>query len=155
MSTPRPLRTVRTKTSSCASCGGRPGSPPAVSRRTRVATSILRAPCAPRPAPTPSPRTRPHAADAYARLGTFREAAAMLEVSLEALRGPKRAEAQKRLGLLKQDKLDDPAGAYLLFEAVVAFDPGDDEIRRRYGELARKLGKELDAARLLSRAATG
>jgi tetratricopeptide (TPR) repeat protein len=40
-----------------------------------------------------------------------------------------------------------------LFEAV-AFDPGD-EIRHRYGELARQLGKQLDAARLLSRAATG
>src|SRR5205823_5520800 len=40
-------------------------------------------------------------------------------------------------------------------EAVVAFDPGDDEVRHRYGELSRQLGKELDAARLLSRAATG
>src|SRR5689334_21435357 len=94
-------------------------------------------------------------ADAYGRLGTYPESAAMLEVSLETLRGPKRAEAQKRLGILKQDKLGDPAGAYLLLEAVVVFDPGDDEVRRRYGELARQLGKELDAARLLSRAATG
>src|SRR5579859_3070438 len=51
-------------------------------------------------------------ADAYGRLGTYPESAAMLEASLETLRGSKRAEAQKRLGLLKQDKLDDPTGAY-------------------------------------------
>ena len=79
----------------------------------------------------------------------------MLEVSLESLRGPKRTYAQKRLGLLKQDKLGNLAGAYALLEAVVAIDPGDDEVRQRYGELSKQLGKQVDAARLLSRAATG
>ncbi|HKQ71046.1 MAG TPA: hypothetical protein VJT73_16985, partial [Polyangiaceae bacterium] len=94
-------------------------------------------------------------ADAYEELGTFPEAAAMLEVSLESLRGSKRTEGQKRLGILKQDKLGDQAGAHPLFEAVVALDPGDDEVRRRYIDLSKQLGKQLEAARLLSRAATG
>src|SRR5260221_2427649 len=79
-------------------------------------------------------------ADAYGRLGTFPESAAMLEISLATLRGQKRADAQKRLGLLKQDKLGEPAAAYTLFEAVVAFDPADDDVRRRYGDLCRQLG---------------
>ena len=37
----------------------------------------------------------------------------MLEVSLETLRGPKRTEAQKRLGILKQDMLGDRGGRAL------------------------------------------
>jgi len=93
-------------------------------------------------------------ADAYQRLGTHHESAAMLEIALETLRGQKRAEAQKRLGILKQDLLGDAAGAHLLFEAVVTSDPADDEVLRRYGELSRELGKGPEAARVLLRAAT-
>ena len=94
-------------------------------------------------------------ADAYARLETFPESAAMLEISMEALRGPKRAEVQKRLGIVRQDKLGDAAGAHPMFEAVVALDPSDEDVRQRYRRLSVQLGKQLEAARLLSRAAVG
>src|SRR4029453_13189742 len=56
-------------------------------------------------------------ADAYGRLGTYPESAAMLEVSLETLRGPKRADAQKRLGILKQEKPREPPGGEPLLQA--------------------------------------
>ena len=94
-------------------------------------------------------------ADAYGRLETYPESAAMLEISMESLRGPKRAEVQKRLGILRQDKLGDAAGAFSMFESVVALDPSDEEVRERYRKLSAQVGKQLEAARLLSRAAVG
>jgi golgin subfamily B member 1 len=94
-------------------------------------------------------------ADAYERLGTYPEAAALLAMQLESMRGTKKAEVQKRLAILKQDRLDDPAGAFTMLEGVVGIDPGDDDARRRYRELAVQLGRQQDAAKLLSRAATG
>ena len=78
--------------------------------------------------------------------------AQMLAVQIEQLRGPKKAEAQKRLGNILYD-LGDDAPALANFEAVMAIDPADDDVRIRYVELARKLGKQADASKLLGRAA--
>lgn len=92
---------------------------------------------------------------AYERRGELQDAARMLGVEVEHLRGPKRIEAQKRLALLKLNRLGDPAGALLLFEAVVTADPADEEVRGHFLHLCASQGRQLDATRVLSRAATG
>lgn len=78
--------------------------------------------------------------------------AQMLATQIEQLRGPKKAEAQRRLGTMFYDD-GDAAGAFSNFEAVLAIDPADDEVRTRYVELARRLGKASEASKMLSRAA--
>lgn len=78
--------------------------------------------------------------------------AQMLSVQIEQLRGPKRAELQKRLAFILLD-LADEAAAYTNLEAVMAVDPSDDDVRERYVELAQRLGKQSDASKMLSRAA--
>ncbi len=78
--------------------------------------------------------------------------AQMLAVQVEQLRGPKKAEAQKRLALLLLELGDDPA-AYGHLEAVMTVDPADEEVRERYVALARSLGKQAEASKLLTRAA--
>ena len=82
----------------------------------------------------------------------------MLNLQIDALRGPKRAEAQKRLAELyarHPRELGDPDKALALHEAVVLLDPADDEVRARYLALATKADKRADAARVLSRASNG
>jgi tetratricopeptide (TPR) repeat protein len=79
-------------------------------------------------------------------------AAQMLALQIEHLRGPKKAEAQRRLGIFQHDD-GDLANAFANFEAVLGIDPGDDEVRDRYVHLARELGKGADASKMLSRAA--
>jgi predicted Zn-dependent protease len=76
----------------------------------------------------------------------------MLGIQIEQLRGPKKAEAQKKLGALHWDVGDD-ASAFTQYEAVMAVDQSDDEVRTRFVELARRLGKQADASRMLTRAA--
>ena len=90
--------------------------------------------------------------DAYEKLGRREEAAALLAQELKVGRGPRRMEVQRRLGILKQEVLGDPAGALELLAPVVAGDPGDDALRRRFVELSESLGQPLEAARLLTRA---
>lgn len=90
--------------------------------------------------------------DAYEKVGDLSNAAAMLTLELKIVRGPRRMEAQRRLGILRQDALDDPAGALELLAPVVAGDPGDDDLRARYVSLSASLNQPLEAARLLSRA---
>lgn len=86
----------------------------------------------------------------YEAEGDHAAVAQMLGVQIEQLRGPKRAEVQRRLGLLVEGLGDTPA-AYAHYEAVLGVDPGDDEVRARYARIARELGKQADAAKLLQR----
>lgn len=93
--------------------------------------------------------------DAYDKLGRTEDAAAMLSRELKLVRGPRRMEAQRRLAVLRMDALGDPAGALELLAPVVAADPGDDDLRRRFVELSLSLNQSQEAARLLSRALQG
>ncbi len=90
--------------------------------------------------------------DAYEKTGRIDRAVAMLGVELKQVRGPRRVEVQRRLGILRQDALHDPAGALELLAPVVAGDPGDDELRRRFVGLSLSLNQPEQAARLLARA---
>jgi Tfp pilus assembly protein PilF len=88
----------------------------------------------------------------YEAAGDRSSVAQMLGIQIEQLRGPKKAEAQKRLGLILRDLGDDPS-AFTNLEAALTADPSDDETRVVYVELARSLGKHADASKVLSRAA--
>jgi tetratricopeptide (TPR) repeat protein len=90
-------------------------------------------------------------AQATEATGTPADVARILQVELEHTRGPKRREVLRRLGILKQDKLADEAGAYEAFEQALALDASDSELMHRYVTLAASLGKELDAGRALAR----
>ena len=90
--------------------------------------------------------------DAYEKTGRVDRAVAMLGLELKQVRGPRRVEVQRRLGILRQDALHDPAGALELLAPVVAGDPGDDDLRRRFVELSLSLNQPEQAARLLARA---
>lgn len=90
--------------------------------------------------------------DAYEKTGRTDRAIAMLGVELKQVRGPRRVDVQRRLGILRQDALNDPAGALELLAPVVAGDPGDDELRRRFVGLSLSLNQPEQAARLLARA---
>jgi tetratricopeptide (TPR) repeat protein len=83
------------------------------------------------------------------------EAARLLGIEIEALRGPKRIEAQKRLSKLTLEQLGDLEKAYSIDEAIVPLDPADEEVRTRFVKLASALDKQLEATRALTRAATG
>jgi len=93
-------------------------------------------------------------ADAYERVGTAAEVATHLAIQLEHTRGPKRLAILTRLGALKQDRLNDPGGAYEALEQALLLDPSEDDLRVRFVTLSLKLGKALDAARTLSRVGT-
>lgn len=90
--------------------------------------------------------------DTYEKTGRVDRAIAMLGLELKQVRGPRRVEVQRRLGILRQDALHDPAGALELLAPVVAGDPGDDDLRRRFVELSLSLNQPEQAARLLGRA---
>jgi tetratricopeptide (TPR) repeat protein len=93
-------------------------------------------------------------ADATEKVGVPDDVARYLAIELEHTRGPKRREVLTRLGILRQDRLNDSAGAYEAFEQALLLDPSEDEQRVRFVTLSLKLGKPLDAARTLSRVAT-
>ena len=89
--------------------------------------------------------------DAYFKLGLADQAAAMLNLELKTVRGPRRMEVQRRLAFIKQDA-GDPAGALELLGPVVSAEPGEDEARRRFVELSLSLNQPAEAAKLLNRA---
>jgi tetratricopeptide (TPR) repeat protein len=93
-------------------------------------------------------------AEAHAASGRPEDVARFLAVELEHTRGPKRRDILRRLGMIKQDQLSDPNGAYDAMEAALTLDPADDELRLRYLALAMSLGRQLDAARTLAKIAT-
>jgi len=88
-------------------------------------------------------------------LGNAPEAARMLALQVESLRGPRRLEAQKRLAVLRFERLGDLSGALPLLEAIVGADPTDDEMRQRYRTTSAAEGKLAQATRVLTRAASG
>ncbi len=89
---------------------------------------------------------------AFEKTGEVERAVEMLGHELTLVRGPRRVEVQRKLGILRQDVLADPAGALELLGPVVAGDPGDDDLRGRFVQLSLELGQSAQAARLLSRA---
>lgn len=99
-----------------------------------------------------APRAVTALSDAYLALGRSEDAAAMLTRELKVARGPRKLEVQKRLGILKQDVLDDLAGALELLGPAVTADPADDDLRRRFVELSLGLEQPHEAAKLLGRA---
>ncbi|MCC6553830.1 MAG: hypothetical protein IT372_12520, partial [Polyangiaceae bacterium] len=101
-----------------------------------------------------APRAAAALEGAYDRQGRASDAARMMSLQIEQLRGPKRVEVQKRLADLMFQKLGDLAGAHALCEGIVTADPADDRFRERYLSLSAALDKRLEATRALGRAAT-
>ncbi len=92
---------------------------------------------------------------AFEASGEPGEAARMLGVEIEMLRGPKRLDAQKRLSALTFERLADPEKTFALDEAILPLDPADHEVRARFVKIASALDKQLEATKVLTRAATG
>lgn len=93
-------------------------------------------------------------AAAHALAGAPEDVARYLSVELEHTRGTKRREVLLKLGVLRQDRLGDAAGAYEVLEQALVLDPTDDETRQRYVALAMLLGRQLDAVKTLGKVAT-
>ncbi len=85
---------------------------------------------------------------------TTEEHVRYVTIELENTRGPRRRDVLMRLGILKQDELDDPQGALTAFEQALAIDPADTELRRRYVVLGSELKGPLEVARTFARVMT-
>lgn len=85
---------------------------------------------------------------------TTEEAARYLAIELENTRGPRRRDVLRRIGILKQDELNDPQGALDAFEQALGIDPTEDDLRRRYVALGSTLKGPLDVARTFARIST-
>ncbi len=87
---------------------------------------------------------------------TTEERARYLAIELEHTRGPRRRDVLRRIGILKQDELDEPdlAGAFEAFEQALGIDPTDDELRQRYMGLGIQLKGPLEVARAFARVST-
>ncbi len=79
------------------------------------------------------------------------EAARVIGIEIEATRGPKRLEAQKKLARLTLEQLGDLEKAFALDEAILPLDPADEDVRARFVQLASALDKQLEATRTLTR----
>ena len=99
-----------------------------------------------------APRIAPLLSNAYKRLGRFEDEASTLALELRLARPPRLAEVQLRLAILRQDVLGDPSGALELLEPLVARDPANEELRRRYVGVSSTFHREAEAANLLGRA---
>jgi tetratricopeptide (TPR) repeat protein len=93
-------------------------------------------------------------AAAHAASGHPEEVARYLAIELEHTRGTRRRDVLLKLGVLRQDQLGDPAGAYEALEQALMLDPTDDETRVRFVRLAIELGRQLDAVRTLGKVST-
>ncbi|MBX3213392.1 MAG: tetratricopeptide repeat protein [Labilithrix sp.] len=85
---------------------------------------------------------------------TTEERARYLGIELEHTRGPRRRDVLRRIGVLKQDELDDTQGAFEAFEQALGIDPADDELRQRYMGLGIQLKGPLEVARTFARVST-
>jgi tetratricopeptide (TPR) repeat protein len=101
-----------------------------------------------------TPRVAAALARAHEESGEPGEAARLLGVEIEAQRGPKKLEAQKRLARLTLEQLGDLEKTFALDEIIVPLDPTDHDVRTRFVKLASALDKQLEATRTLTRAAT-
>ncbi len=82
------------------------------------------------------------------------ERARYLAIELENTRGPRRRDVLRRIGILKQDELDDATGAFEAFEQALGIDPADDELRQRYMGLGIQLKGPIEVARTFARVST-
>jgi tetratricopeptide (TPR) repeat protein len=94
------------------------------------------------------------AAALAAGAATTEERARYLGIELEHTRGPRRRDVLRRIGILKQDELDDAQGAFEAFEQALGIDPTDDELRQRYISLGIPLKGPLEVARAFARVST-
>lgn len=102
-----------------------------------------------------TPRVAAALGRAYEESGEPGEAARLLGIEIEAQRGPRRIEAQKKLSRMTLEQLGDLEKTFALDEVIVPLDPADDEVRTRFVKLASALDKQAEATRALTRAATG
>jgi tetratricopeptide (TPR) repeat protein len=99
-----------------------------------------------------APRMAELLSTTYARLGRVDEEAAALAAELDLAQPPRSEQVRRRLAELRYRQLGDPESALGLVEPLVAKDPGDDELRRFYIEMAESLSAQLRAAETLGRA---
>ncbi len=92
-------------------------------------------------------------AAAHSAAGSPDDVARYLAIELEHTRGTRRRDVLLKLGVLRQDRLGDPAGAYEALEQALMLDPTDDETRVRLVRLAIELGRQVDAVRTLGKVA--
>lgn len=83
--------------------------------------------------------------------GSYSDAARYYMLELEQARGPRRAFVLRALAALREDHLDDPAGAYEAADAALGLDPNDGALVERYVNLTRVLGKHEASAKTLTR----
>ncbi|HMA91841.1 MAG TPA: hypothetical protein VKP30_04100, partial [Polyangiaceae bacterium] len=99
-----------------------------------------------------APRALAVLSSAHERLGNLERAAALLTQELKVARGPRRNEVARRLAVLREEVLRDPAGALELLGPVVVAEPADEEARQRFVRLSLALDRAVEAARQLGRA---
>jgi Flp pilus assembly protein TadD len=91
----------------------------------------------------------------YTAREQYEDAARMLMVQIDSVRGPRRLDAQKRLANLQYQFLGDLGAAFALYEGILTVDPADDEVRARYKSIGAGLDRRLDVTRVLTRASAG
>jgi golgin subfamily B member 1 len=83
--------------------------------------------------------------------GSPKDVARFLAIELESAHGARRVQVLTFLGNLKEAKLGDDAGALEAYEQALALDATDSDVRSRYLEVAARLGRHAEAAKLLER----
>ncbi|MGC4063061.1 MAG: hypothetical protein QM784_00095 [Polyangiaceae bacterium] len=99
-----------------------------------------------------APRALAILSDAHERQGNLERAAALLSQELKLARGARRNDVARRLAILREEVLGDPAGALELLANVVISDPSDDDARERFVRVSLALDRAVEAARQLGRA---
>jgi tetratricopeptide (TPR) repeat protein len=83
--------------------------------------------------------------------GKPHEVERFLSIELETARGARRTQLYADLGKLREERLGEAAGALEAYDQVLALDPSNDPIRRRYVAIAARLECHADAVRVLER----
>ncbi|MGO9833575.1 MAG: tetratricopeptide repeat protein [Polyangiaceae bacterium] len=90
-------------------------------------------------------------AKAFEMQGIPDQVARCLSIELEGARGQGRVQLFARLGRLRQEQLGDHAGALEAYDQGLLLDPGDNDLRARYVDVAIGLGRHADALKVLER----
>ncbi len=99
-----------------------------------------------------APRAAAVLAALHEKAGRLELAAAMYSRQLGSAKGEARLLLQRRLAVLREDTLKDPAGALDLLRVVVAAHPEDEEVRARFIKLSLAFDEPQAAVRVLERA---